>query len=154
MKADFALDYDVLTVERPQKLYLMARLVSNATPANHSRRPLNISLVLDRSGSMAGNKLDYTRQAAQFLVQHLGENDTLSIVLYNEQVTTLIPPDSVAQKDAISQRLNQIKASGMTNLSGGWLEGCKWVEEGLSQDQMNRVILMTDDLPNRPGPML
>ncbi|MEP6987881.1 MAG: VWA domain-containing protein, partial [Chloroflexota bacterium] len=109
MKADFALDYDVLTVERPQKLYLMARLVSNATPTNQTRRPLNISLVLDRSGSMAGNKLEYTRQAAQFLVQHLSANDTLSIVLYNEQVTTLIPPESVSQKDAISQRLNQIK---------------------------------------------
>ncbi|MBA3870329.1 MAG: FHA domain-containing protein [Anaerolineae bacterium] len=149
MKADFALDYDVLTVERPQKLYLMARLVSNATPTNQTRRPLNISLVLDRSGSMAGNKLEYTRQAAQFLVQHLSANDTLSIVLYNEQVTTLIPPDSVSQKDAISQRLNQIKASGMTNLSGGWLEGCKWVEEGLSAEQMNRVILMTDGLANR-----
>ena len=149
MKADFALDYDVLTVERPQKLYLMARLVSNATPTSHIRRPLNISLVLDKSGSMAGNKLDYTRQAAQFLVQHLGANDTLSIVLYNEQVTTLIPPEAVAHKDAINQRLNQIKASGMTNLSGGWLEGCKWVEEGLAADQMNRVILMTDGLANR-----
>ena len=149
MKADFALDYDVLTVERPQKLYLMARLVSNATPNNHTRRPLNLSLVLDRSGSMAGNKLDYTRQAAQFLVQHLGSNDILSIVLYNEQVTTLIPPDTVSQKDVINQRLNQIKASGMTNLSGGWLEGCKWVEEGFSPDSMNRVILMTDGLANR-----
>ncbi|MBI1277427.1 MAG: VWA domain-containing protein [Anaerolineaceae bacterium] len=149
MKADFALDYDVLTVERPQKLYLMARLVSSGTLNTHSRRPLNISLVLDRSGSMAGNKLDYTRQAAQFLVQHLSASDTLSVVLYNEQVTTLIPPAQVSHKDAINQRLNQIKASGMTNLSGGWLEGCKWVEDGFSSESLNRVILMTDGLANR-----
>ncbi len=149
MKADFALDYDVLTVERPQKLYLMARLVSSLVTENRTRRPLNISLVLDRSGSMAGNKLEFTRQAAQFLVQHLSESDTLSIVLYNEHVTTLILPEPVTQKDNINQRLNQIKASGMTNLSGGWLEGCKWVEEQLSEETLNRVILMTDGLANR-----
>lgn len=149
MKADFALDYDVLTVERPQKLYLMARLVSNSASDPHKRRPLNISLVLDRSGSMAGNKLEYTRQAAQFLVQHLSENDILSVVVYNEQVSTLIPPSAVTEKDAINQRLNQIKASGMTNLSGGWLEGCKWVEEQVNDENINRVILMTDGLANR-----
>lgn len=149
MKADFALDYDILTVERPQKLYLMARLVSNATSNSYTRRPLNLALVLDRSGSMAGNKLDYTRQAAQFLVQHLGSDDILSIVLYNEQVTTLVPPEPVAHKDAINQRLDQMKASGMTNLSGGWLEGCKWVEDGQRSEVMSRVILMTDGLANR-----
>lgn len=149
MKADFALDYDVLTVERPHKLYLMARLVSEVTPGSYKRRPLNISLVLDKSGSMAGNKIEYTRQAAQFLVQHLSENDVFSVVLYNEQVSTLIPPEPVIRKDAIIQRLNQIKASGMTNLSGGWLQGCSLVEHGMSQDYLNRVILMTDGLANR-----
>ncbi len=149
MKADFALDYDVLTIERPHKLYLLARLVSGPALQARKRRPLNLSLVLDRSGSMAGDKLDYTRQAARFLVQNLTESDLLSVVLYNESVETLLQPEPVIHKDSIIQRLNDIKASGMTNLSGGWLQGCALVEQNATEEFLNRVILISDGLANR-----
>lgn len=149
MKADFALDYDVLTVEQPHKLYMMARLTSGPAPDNQRRRPLNLSLVIDRSGSMGGEKIAFTRQSAQFLVQNLGAHDLLSVVLYNENVETLLPPEAVIHKDAINQRINQIKASGMTNLSGGWLQGCGLVAENIRPDYLNRVILMSDGLANR-----
>lgn len=148
MRADFSLDYDVLTVERPQKLYLMARFASGTTSAER-RRPLNISLVIDRSGSMAGAKIDYTRQAAQFLVQHLGAQDVFSVVLYNDKVETLLQPEVISNKDALIQRLDQIRVNGTTNLSGGWLEGCRHVAGRLSRDFLNRVILISDGLANR-----
>ncbi|MEM9952621.1 MAG: VWA domain-containing protein [Chloroflexota bacterium] len=149
MRADFSLDYNVLTVEQPQKLYLMARFEAGTSPDEALRRPLNLSLVIDRSGSMAGDKIDYTRQAAQFLVQHLGANDLFSIVLYNDKVETLLPPEQVSNKDSISQLLDRIHVRGTTNLSGGWLEGCMHVTNHLSSSSMNRVILMTDGLANR-----
>lgn len=149
MRADFVLDYDVLTVQQPHKLYLIARLATGAAPTDHSRRPLNLSLVIDHSGSMAGDKLDYTRQAAQFLVQNLNSRDILSIVLYNNRVDTLLTPAPVQHKDAINQRLEDIRAGGTTNLSGGWLEAIKHVSENLKDDFLNRVILMTDGLANR-----
>lgn len=149
MRADFVLDYDVLTVQQPQKLYLMARLIASPSPGDQERRPLNLSLVIDRSGSMAGEKLDYTRQAAQFLVQNLSAQDILSIVLYNDRVETLIPPEAVNHKDTINQRIDNIKSSGTTNLSGGWLEGVNHVTRYQHSDYLNRVILMTDGLANR-----
>jgi Ca-activated chloride channel family protein len=149
MQADFALEYDVLTVEQPQKLYLMARLASGPAPDNQRRRPLNLSLVIDRSGSMGGDKIAYTRQAAQFLVQNLGVNDWLSIVLYNEGVETLLQPEQVTHKDAINQKIATIKAGGMTNLSGGWLQGTTLAAQNLKPDYLNRVILMSDGLANR-----
>ena len=58
---------------------------------------------------MAGDKIAYTRQAAQFLVQNLGARDFLSIVLYNETVETLLQPESVTHKDAINQRMPPLK---------------------------------------------
>lgn len=149
MQADFVLDYDTLPLNTPQRIHLMARFVSGPAHKEHTRRPLNLSVVLDRSGSMAGQKLDYTRQAAQFLVQNLSNQDILSVVLYNDKVETLLMPEKVLRKDAINQRIAQIKASGTTNLSSGWLEGCKLVGQNLNDSHLNRVILMSDGLANR-----
>ncbi len=149
MRADFSLDYDVMTVQRPQKLYLLARFAAGSAPGDIHRRPLNISLVIDRSGSMAGAKIDYTRQAAQFLVQHLGARDTFSIVLYNDKIETLLAPEIVNNKDRIIQLIEHIQVRGTTNLSGGWLEGCRLVMSQMAKDRLNRVILMSDGLANR-----
>lgn len=149
MRVNFALDYDVLTVGQPHKLYLMAYVAADPAPKERERRPLNVSLVIDRSGSMAGAKIDYTRQAAQMLVQNLGLRDTLSIVLYNDTVETLLMPEKVQRKDLINQQIAGIKPGGTTNLSGGWLEGCSLVQRHQSADVLNRVILMTDGLANR-----
>lgn len=149
MQADFSLDYDVLTVERPQKLYLLARFEASNDPALSVRRALNLSLVIDRSGSMAGDKIDYTKQAAQFLVQHLTGQDTFSVVLYNDKVETLIAPEIVSNKDVVNQAIDRIRVRGTTNLSGGWLEGCRHVAQALSDTRLNRVILMSDGLANR-----
>lgn len=149
MKADFSLDYDVLTMERPHQVYMMARFVGGSSPVSHKRRPLNLSLIIDRSGSMSGAKIDYTRQAAKFMVQNLSPSDSLSVVLYNDQVETLIEPALVVNKDAITQKIDKIRISGTTNLSGGWLQGCTHVEQNFSAQKLNRVILMSDGLANR-----
>ena len=149
MQADYILDYDVLPVNHEQTVHLMARFVTGPAAQDRKRRPLNLSLVIDRSGSMGGAKIDYTRQAAQFLVQNLSARDTLSIVLYNESVETLLMPEKVKRKDVINQRIGGIKARGTTNLSSGWLEGCNLVAKNLENDVMNRVILMSDGLANR-----
>ncbi len=149
IRANFALDYDLISTGHPQRLYLMAYLATDADPTSRPRRPLNISLVIDRSGSMAGQKIDYTRQAAQLLVQNLTPNDTFSVVLYNDNVETLVQPERVQRKDAINQQLRTIKPGGTTNLSGGWMQGCEYVAQHKQPDQMNRVILMSDGLANR-----
>jgi Ca-activated chloride channel family protein len=149
MQANFSLDYDFVTLEQPKKLYLLARFEAGQSTTDQARRPINLSLVIDRSGSMAGNKLDYTRHASTFLIQHLGAQDIFSLVLYNDDINTMVQPDHVTNKDAIIQQLSRIQANGTTNLSGGWLEGCQHVNKRLSDQYINRVILMSDGLANR-----
>lgn len=149
MQVECALEYDTFPLNQPIRLYVMVLVRGETSPNAAKRRPLNLSLVVDRSGSMAGAKIDYTRRAATMLVQNLGLNDTLSVVLYNDEVTTLLPPEKVQRKDIINQQVQRITPSGATNLSGGWLEGVKWVAQGIQSDQTNRVILISDGLANR-----
>ncbi len=133
-----------------RQIYVLVRLQTDADLENEQQRlPLNLSVVLDRSGSMAGNKLDYVKQAAQFLVQHLTHKDRLSIVSYNDHVTTNLSSQNVDNKTHIAQIIAKLNAGGTTNLSGGWLEGCQHIAAYQREYQINRVLLLTDGLANQ-----
>ena len=149
MQVDTALEYDTFPLGHPVRLYLMVLVKASSAQNEAKRRSLNLSLVIDRSGSMAGAKIDFTRRAANMLVQNLGVNDMLSVVLYNDTVDTLLMPEKVQRKDIINQQIQRITPSGATNLSGGWLQGCNLVAMHLDPAQTNRVILISDGLANR-----
>jgi Ca-activated chloride channel family protein len=113
------------------------------------RLPVNVSFVLDRSGSMAGEKLDYTKRAVKFALEHLDTHDTVSVVAFDDEVNVLIPAQKAINKDQMIQAIQSIGSGGCTNLSGGLFKGAGLVRENLLGDQVNRVVLLTDGLANR-----
>lgn len=121
--------------------------IEGDAPSSKNRTPLNISIVLDRSGSMDGPKLHAAREAAALLVQRLAPEDVVSVVAYDDEVTTVAQP-STANADGVSSAIRQIHAGGSTNLSGGWLKGRDYVSRNVKPEVANRVVLLTDGQAN------
>jgi Ca-activated chloride channel family protein len=112
------------------------------------RVPLNLSIVLDRSGSMAGEKIEAAKQAARSLVQRLSPADTVSVVAFDTDVETIAEPATGASQEDLASRIAGIHAGATTNLSGGWLKGREHVAANRRDETVNRVLLMTDGLAN------
>src|SRR5512134_389566 len=91
-----------------------------------SRAPLNLALILDRSGSMQGDKLRYVQQAACHVLDMLDERDRIAVVAYDDQVTLLAPSQPISEqtRGELKRKINELRPGGWTDLSGGWLEGC------------------------------
>lgn len=115
-----------------------------------NRRPMNISVVLDRSGSMADErKIDYAKQAVISLIDQLSSEDLLSIVIYDDQIETLLPTQRVKDKRYIKRLVREVFPRGSTNLGGGMINGFEQVESNLDREYINRVILLSDGLANQ-----
>ncbi len=112
--------------------------------------PINLGLVIDRSGSMAGIKLDHARRAARTLVNKLRVGDRVSIITYGSDVTVLVPSSeiSAAGKGRILESIDQIVDSGGTFLSGGFEAGENEVLRFGRQGYVNRVVLISDGQAN------
>ena len=140
-------DHELAVSQHGYIVRALVRLTGHV-PAGKQRTPINISLVLDRSGSMAGPKLDAAREAAAFLVQRLAPEDVVSVVAYDDDVETVAPPAVGTEQANTTQRIHHIQTGGCTNLSGGWLRGRELVASGKREGAINRVFLLTDGLAN------
>lgn len=118
---------------------------------SEARAPLNIALVIDRSGSMAGDKIAQARQAAARLVDTLGPKDRLSIVTYSSDVDVMVTslPVTDANKATFHKAISGLTPDGFTFLSGGFDKGCDLVSNTIQEGSVNRVILMSDGQANR-----
>ncbi len=128
-------------------LPVLLRLAAPVVP-QMARKPLNLCLVIDRSGSMAGAKLQQTMASAKFVVERLAPTDILSVVQFDERVKVVIPPGPVTDRVHLCRRLDGIHDGGQTNLSGGWLRGAACVREKKSPEYVSRVLLLTDGQAN------
>src|SRR5206468_7602583 len=111
---------------------------------------VNLAVVLDRSGSMAGEKLENARRAAHELVDRLNEKDRLAFVTFGSNVTPLFPstPCSGEAKAQMHRAIDKIYDMGGTNLSGGLEAGLREVKAHAGEYPVNRVVLISDGEAN------
>jgi Ca-activated chloride channel family protein len=110
------------------------------------RAPINIALVLDRSGSMSGTPLEAAKEAAARFASFLTPQDRLSVVVFDDSVDTIFGPAPGGDSSA-AEVISRVFPGGSTNLSGGWLKGRTLVER-TKVEGTNRVVLLTDGQAN------
>ncbi len=146
---EFALSHKCLNPQKQQLVYLMLQFKQPKVDCAAKRKPLNVSFVVDRSGSMEGAKLDYTKQAVAFALRHLEPVDVVSLVAFDDEIKLAISAEPAQDKDLMIQAVKKLQSGGCTNLSGGLLKGVSEVKKNLSKEYINRVVLLTDGLANQ-----
>ncbi len=116
-------------------------------PANIQRQPVAIAVVIDRSGSMAGLKLQAACKAAQQLANQLTADDLLSVISFDHQVQMVVPLGAPSELTSLS--INQIRAGGQTALFDGWRLGMEALLEAKEiNGHQKRILLLTDGQAN------
>lgn len=134
--------------------YLKVDLDALKKPSEN-RVPLNIALVIDKSGSMQGQKLEDAKNSAILFVERLSPDDIVSVVTYSSSVQVLIPATKVSDRESLIRRIRQIQSDGNTALFAGVSKGAAEVRKFAEENRINRIILLSDGLanvgPSTPG---
>lgn len=130
--------------------FVLAQITAPAADRRRERSAVNLAFVLDRSGSMGGEKIRLARRALEEGIRRLDSKDRFAVVAYDDAIDVVVESTSAspeAKRNALAQ-VARIEARGSTNLADGWLRGCEQVARHQRPDEVDRCLLLTDGLAN------
>jgi len=148
VRLDVATGRPILAANQHQKAYLKIGLTGFDLPGGTKRAPVNLAIVLDRSSSMAGDKIEKAKEAALMVIERLGPEDIVSVITYDSTVETLIPATKLTDREAIAEQIRAIAPRGSTALFAGVSKGIAEAKKFLADERVNRIILLSDGQAN------
>lgn len=140
-------DYAVREADKPGEAYVKVSLAAEKVAAGN-RPSVNLAIVLDRSGSMGGDKIVKAREAACEAINRLEERDVVSVVVYDDTAETIIPAQHVTEKPALLAKIRAIEPRGSTALFAGVAAGAAELKKFRSTCEISRVLLLSDGQAN------
>src|SRR6478609_3533457 len=142
-------NHDPLPAEEQTSLaYLLLDItqqdvVASPVPSG-GEQPLNLSLVLDTSGSMGGAKLQNLKKAVGWVIDHLSPQDTIAVTLFDDEVHPLVASTKVDDRKALMGQVEAIREAGGTAMSKGLTVGLDEAVKGQGPGVVSRIVLLTD----------
>ncbi len=148
VKLDVSMAQPTLMAEKKQTTFVKVGLTGFKMSSKADRTPVNVSFVLDKSGSMSGTKIAKAKEAATWAVRRLDREDIVSVVVYDSTVNVLVPATKLTDKDAVCRKISEIKSDGSTALFAGVSKGAAELRKFIDRNRVNRVVLLSDGLAN------
>lgn len=131
-------------IPEEQILYVLFDIAAAKSISKTQRLPLNLCLVIDRSTSMQGARLDQVKAAAHQLIESLSESDSLGVVAFSDRAEVVWPSQSVGDAIRAKARVSAVQASGGTEILQGMKLGLEEMEKHRRAQSVNHLILLTD----------
>jgi Ca-activated chloride channel family protein len=157
VKLDVRLGTPVMEAGKKSTAFVKVGLIGEAVRST-DRVPVNVAIVLDKSGSMSGDKLRKAKEAAMMAVDRLGPDDIVSIIAYDTSVRVIVPATKAADKQPILDGIARLTPAGNTALFAGVSKGADELRKFLDPNKVNRLVLLSDGLanvgPSSPGELV
>ncbi len=138
----------VLLANQKATTYVRISLTGAEAADTEHRAPVNVAFVIDKSGSMQGEKIARAKDALRMAVGKLRDDDIVSIVAYDTNVRVLVPATKLSDRQQVYAAIAQIEAAESTALFAGVSKGAAELRKFLDKDRVNRIVLLSDGLAN------
>lgn len=146
MQPHVRFDRTVIHRHHEQTVHVMLDLEAPPAPPI-DRAPIDVVVVLDRSGSMGGAPLAAVKRATADVIAQIAPDDRIGVVTFDDSIELLLPLAHHEQR-AAAAAIQRINSGGSTNLSGGWLKALEMLVANGRPDAVKRIVILTDGHTN------